>query len=919
MNKFLLYLVFFLIIPSTVHAGITGKIAGKITDQETGEPLPGVNVIIEGTKLGDASNADGHFSINNIPPGEYTVVFSAVGYQKKSFIKVKVSVDFTTRLDVKLSSEVYSTDAVVIEAKAPLIRTDLTSSQTTIDANQIANLPVESVNQILTLQAGVTQGVGGDIHIRGGRSSEISYTINGVSIANPFDNSTTVSIATNAIQELSVISGTFNAEYGNAMSGIVNSITKEGGSKYSGQLAFYTGDHISSKQDPFFNVGDLDMLSNNVTEFTFGGPIPMAEDYVGFFFSGRVDNDKGWLYGVRQHLISDSAYVNPTNPNDIRIARSGDNSVVSMNPSRDISATAKVTLKPFSTLKINFDLVYSKSRYKAYSHDFKYNPDGTLNYYEQGMLNSIEVRHAWDNQTFYSLKGSFNLHNYSSFLFPLLDANNQPVDFEPGMSLAGLHASPAYQPTEKLNTPVEYLFYFGGTSNSHSYEKSNTTLIKFDWASQIHPSHELKFGLQTKMHQLDFEDFSVRRDTTTFRTPTILSIETPYHDYYVKKPYELSAYLQDKMEYESIILNVGLRWDYFNPNSQYSTNVLYPTPKDPDIPASFDKSTLLKDAPGKHQISPRIGISFPITDKGIIHFSYGHFFQMPPFQYLYANSAFKFSYAVGRPLYGNANLNPEKTVTYEIGLQQQLMEDLAFNVTGFFKDVRDLLATQVIRVRGDKTYNKYINKDYGSIKGITFTLTKRRTLQDMLGVTVDYTYQVAEGNDTDPDAFFLDLSSGRQSEKTVIFLPWDQAHTLNTTVSVGETGNWNLSFIGKIGSGLPYTPEIFEKQVYVRTNSGRRPSTFSVDLFAEKTFDFKEYNINLFLKVFNLFDRLNQRIVYLDTGRSDYSLLQTTGGVKAAQELSERIDGVASPDDYFNRPNYYYPPREVRVGASVEF
>ncbi len=919
MNKFLLYLVFFLIIPSTVHAGITGKIAGKITDQETGEPLPGVNVIIEGTKLGDASNADGHFSINNIPPGEYTVVFSAVGYQKKSFIKVKVSVDFTTRLDVKLSSEVYSTDAVVIEAKAPLIRTDLTSSQTTIDANQIANLPVESVNQILTLQAGVTQGVGGDIHIRGGRSSEISYTINGVSIANPFDNSTTVSIATNAIQELSVISGTFNAEYGNAMSGIVNSITKEGGSKYSGQLAFYTGDHISSKQDPFFNVGDLDMLSNNVTEFTFGGPIPMAEDYVGFFFSGRVDNDKGWLYGVRQHLISDSAYVNPTNPNDIRIARSGDNSVVSMNPSRDISATAKVTLKPFSTLKINYDLVYSKSRYKAYSHDFKYNPDGTLNYYEQGMLNSIEVRHAWDNQTFYSLKGSFNLHNYSSFLFPLLDANNQPVDFEPGMSLAGLHASPAYQPTEKLNTPVEYLFYFGGTSNSHSYEKSRTTLIKFDWASQIHPSHELKFGLQTKMHQLDFEDFSVRRDTTTFRTPTILSIETPYHDYYVKKPYELSAYLQDKMEYESIILNVGLRWDYFNPNSQYSTNVLYPTPKDPDIPASFDKSTLLKDAPGKHQISPRIGISFPITDKGIIHFSYGHFFQMPPFQYLYANSAFKFSYAVGRPLYGNANLNPEKTVTYEIGLQQQLMEDLAFNVTGFFKDVRDLLATQVIRVRGDKTYNKYINKDYGSIKGITFTLTKRRTLQDMLGVTVDYTYQVAEGNDTDPDAFFLDLSSGRQSEKTVIFLPWDQAHTLNTTVSVGETGNWNLSFIGKIGSGLPYTPEIFEKQVYVRTNSGRRPSTFSVDLFAEKTFDFKEYNINLFLKVFNLFDRLNQRIVYLDTGRSDYSLLQTTGGVKAAQELSERIDGVASPDDYFNRPNYYYPPREVRVGASVEF
>lgn len=919
MNKFLLILVCALLIPSLTNAGVTGKIAGKVTDQDTGEPLFGVNVIIEGTRMGDATNVDGFYSINNIPPGEYTVIFSAVGYQKKSFVKVKVSVDFTTRLDVKLSSEVFSTDAVIVEAKAPLIRADLTSSQTTIDANQISNLPVESVAQILTLQAGVTQGVGGDIHIRGGRSSEIAYTINGISVANPFDNSATVSIATNAIQELSVISGTFNAEYGNAMSGIVNSITKEGGNRYSGQIAFYTGDHLSSKKDPFFHVDDIDLTSNSVAEFTFGGPVPMAEEYLSFFLSGRVENDRGWLYGVRQHNIWDSAYVNPVNPNDIRIAMSGDNAIVPMNPSRDLSATAKITLKPFPAFKINYDMVYSKSRYKSYSHDFKYNPDGTPTSYERGILNSLEARHAWDHKTYYSVKASYNLHNYSSFLFPLLDASGNPVDFEPGMSLQGLYASPWYQPTEKLSTPLEYLFLFGGTSNGHSYEKSQTYMAKFDFASQVHQSHEIKFGLQVKQHRLDYEDFTVRRDTSVFRVPTILSIETPYHDYYVKEPFEFSAYLQDKMEYESIILNIGLRYDYFAPNSQYSTNILFPTPKDPDIPPNLDKNTLLKDAPGKHQLSPRIGISFPITDKGIIHFSYGHFFQMPPFQFMYTNSAFKFSYAVGRPLYGNANLNPEKTVTYEIGLQQQLMEDLAFNVTGFFKDVRDLLATQVIRVRGDKTYNKYVNKDYGSIKGITFTLTKRRTLQDMLGVTLDYTYQVAEGNDVDADAFFLDLSSGRQSEKVVIFLPWDQTHTLNTTVSVGESNNWNMSFIGKINSGLPYTPQIFEKQVLVRTNSGRRPIRFSVDMFAEKTFDFGSYRISAFLKVFNLFDRLNERIVFLDTGRSDYTLLQTTGGVKAAQALSERLAGVHSPDDYFNRPNYYYAPREVRIGASVEF
>jgi len=264
-------------------------------------------------------------------------------------------------------------------------------------------------------------------------------------------------------------------------------------------------------------------------------------------------------------------------------------------------------------------------------------------------------------------------------------------------------------------------------------------------------------------------------------------------------------------------------------------------------------------------------------------------------------------------------LNPEKTVTYELGLQQQLFEDLAFNVTGFFKDIRDLLATQVIRVSGDRTYQKYVNKDYGSVKGITFTLTKRRTAQDMLGISVDYTYQTAEGNDNDPDAFFLDISSGRQAENVVIYLPWDQTHTLNTTISFGNPDDWNISLIGRLGTGLPYTPEIFETQISVKTNSGRRPSTARVDLLAEKIFKIYEYNLSIFLKVYNLFDTLNERFVYLDTGRAGYSLFQTTGGTKTTQDLSEKIPGVHSPNEYYQRPNYYYPPREVSLGFSFEF
>ena len=354
-------------------------------------------------------------------------------------------------------------------------------------------------------------------------------------------------------------------------------------------------------------------------------------------------------------------------------------------------------------------------------------------------------------------------------------------------------------------------------------------------------------------------------------------------------------------------------------DSKYSTDVFNPSPKNPNISPLVDKTKLLADAPAKHQVSPRVGVSFPITDKGIIHFSYGHFFQMPPFAYLYTNPNFEYSFASGSPVFGNADLNPEKTVTYELGLQQQLLEDLAFNVTGFYKDVRDLLALQQIRISEDETYFKYVNKDYSNVKGITISLTKRKTRQSIFGVTLDYTFQVAEGNDVDADAFFLDLSSGRQSEKIPVFLGWDQSHTLNGTITVGESNDWNVSLIGRFGTGLPYTPLITGKQIYLRTNSERRPTQTNVDLLAEKSFNIEGLSLTVFLKVFNLFDVLNERLIYTDTGRATYTLLTSQGSAQATDKIADNVPGVHSAKEYFVQPQFYLPPREVKLGFSLEF
>jgi outer membrane receptor protein involved in Fe transport len=902
------FLILSLILTLTVNfnlfGGITGKIAGKVTDAETGEALIGINVLIEGTSLGAATNVDGNYIINNVEPGTYTLIFSGVGYQKKIVTNVKVSSDFTTRIDIQLSTEAIGLETIIVEATRPLVRKDLTSSHTVIDNTQIESLPVESVDQLLALQAGITKGAGGELHIRGGRSTEIAYNVNGVSSVNPYDYGRTVQISTNAIQELSVVSGTFNAEYGNALSGIVNAITKEGGAKYIGSLSYYTGDYLSSHKNIFMNIGSVSPVNNQVLEGTLGGPVPLTNNIVSFFFSGRYNDDKGYYYGQRQHTIYDSVYRNPNNPSDITLSLTGDNAYVPMNPSKDLNLTGKFTFKPLTTLKINYDIVYSNSDYKSYNHELKYNPDANYNRYEWGLINSLEIRQTIGTNTFYSLKGAYNIYDFKRYLFPLLDASGKEVNFKPGMDLSNLTPDPRYQPSHKSFKLTPYTFLSGGTQNEHFYQRSNSTEIKFDITSQVSNEHEVKFGLRGKYDILDYHYFTILRDTTNYKNPTIPPLNSLYHDLYSREPFQFSGYIQDKMEYTNMILNVGLRFDYLNPKAKYAPDIFKPTSN-------------LEQAKAKSIFSPRLGISFPITDQGIIHFSYGHFYQLPPFRYLYTNPDFKNTGST--PTYGNANLNPEKTVTYEMGLQQQLSETIAFNITGFYKDVRDLLALQEIRISTSETYFKYVNKDYANIKGITFSLTKRKLPDDLFGATLDYTFQFAEGNETGSSAFFLDLSSGRQSEKIPVPLNWDQNHTLNGSITFGNYKDWVVTLVGSISTGLPYTPVLMEQNIYLRSNSERKPLSMNVDLLFEKSFNFEVVVATLFVKVFNLFDTLNERFVYDDTGRATYTLESTKGGPQETNRLSQRIPGLKSADEYFVRPNYYSAPREVRLGLSLEF
>jgi outer membrane receptor protein involved in Fe transport len=873
-----------LLFPLVLFSGTTGKIAGKITDEKTGEPIVGASILLIGTQTGMASDLEGSYVISNISPGTYSLSVSVVGYRKKIVQNVQVNSDFTMRIDVKMSSEEVNLDAVVVTAERPLIRTDLTSSHTAVDAAQIRALPVESVTALLTTQAGVIQDAGGALHFRGGRSDEISFTVNGVSTNNPFTNVNSLSIATNAIQELSVVQGTFNAEYGNALSGVVETGLKEGGEKYAGQISFYTGDKVSTHDNIFMHVRTIDPLSHTITEGTLGGPVPLTGSALTFFVSARYENDRGWLYGIKEFSPND--LPNFTTDNWV-LQRTGDGSLAPMNTDASLSATNRITYKLSQTSKLNYDFIFNQARYKNYSQAFKYNPDATYNNYENDVFHALEFSDWVGTKVFYRLKGSYGRNIYQQYRYrDLVDEH--------------------YAPTQNLIRPVPTGFYFGGSQNGRYEQNAENFALKFDATAQLSRSQELKLGAEAKFPQMQLLSFTVLKDTASNKVASIPLSTEPTFDSYARFPKQFSAYMQDKMEYESIVINMGLRYDYFISNAAYFLDV-------------YDPQGARAMAKAKQMVSPRFGISYPITDKGIIHFSYGHFYQMPQLRRLYENPDFKFQSDISTTTFGYANLNPQKTVTYEMGLQQQVSDNMAFNVTGFYKDVRDLFAVQTIRISGEKSFSVYVNKDYANIKGFTFSLTKRRTATDMLSLTLDYTYQISEGNDVSADAFFIDKSSGRESEKVIVPLDWDQTNTLNATVSIGKPNDWTVSLIGRLGTGLPYTPLSSDNGVILQRNSSYKPTQYSVDMLAQKELEISGLNLVVFLKVFNLLDRLNEVNVFDDTGRATYTLAIARGEGAAVDQHIGLVDGVHPMSEYFTNPGNYSDPREVLVGVSLNF
>ena len=898
MRKFPLYIfTVIVILPTLVFAGTSGKITGRITDESTGRPLPGANIIIEGTTMGAAADANGYYFIINVPPGTYVLKASMMGYTPMVKTNVVVNIDLTTRVNFKLSPTVLeAAKPITVVATRPMVELDVTSGSARISSREINELPSEEFHDILVKKAGITTGPGGEMHIRGGRSDEVVYMVDGVPIINPFTHEIAAYVPNNLIQQMEVVSGTFNAEYGNAMSGVVNIVTKEGGNKLAGTISAYAGDYLSNHTNIFWNIDDFNPFGiSNFSPFdtrfnmkgisnlegTFSGPIPFKNfrDKFNFFIAGKLLKDEGWLWGIRKYLTSDVADV--ILPLDSDTTAHGDNKFVPMNPNIERAIDSKLRFKITPSIKLAWAHFWRKRNYKLYSHTYTYNPDALYNRYIRSTQDIITFTHAISNNIFYNVGISYSFYNYEYYLYK-----------DPG--------DPRYYWDTRYYSGIRY--NRGGCPHGWFRRNSSTITSKFDITSQVNNTNLVKMGIEAKLHDLYY--YYMWIEPASPYKPT-----HPLNwDEYRRYPREASAYIQDKIEFKYMVINVGIRFDYFDPRaevpiSDQDVRVISPGNLNPP-PAKTRPATV------KTKLSPRLGIAHPISDRGMIYFSYGHFFQMPTMGYLYANPEFEVRSQHNITTMGNADLKPQKTVIYEVGFKQQITNDVAFDLTAYYKDIRDLLTTRKTSANppvDTDIYFKYINQDYGYVRGVTFALRKQPT--HYLSASLDYTYQIAEANNSYPTTVYASQSGNVNIKRPnqVVPLHWDQRHTVNATVTLSDPGKWGISLIGSYGSGRPYTPTDAGGVRIGDEYSARKPAQYNFDLRAHIDYRIGSYKYSLFVKVYNLFDRLNENYVYNDTGRAGYT------------HIYDRYGGGLVDPGYSLRPNYYSRPRSVRFGITVSF
>jgi len=916
------------IITNQALAGETGRIKGKVTDAKTGEPLIGANVMVEGTMLGAATDVNGEYLITNVPAGKQTLVISYVGYQSQRRTDVLVIVDQTITEDFKLTPATVEMGVVEIKAKREaIVRTDPTTSRY-MTTEEFAKMPVATLADIIRLQAGIVTSPAYGQHLRGGRPDEVMYYVDGVATSDPLFGYQAARVNPEATAEVVVISGGFDAEYGEAMSGIIQVITKEGREYTQGRVRWVT-DEIFPEP---LNFGD------NRFEVSLGGPV--------------LD-----LIALRYFLSGELYFADDYNPMRYKLPHQN---------RQDYKLTAKLTysIPAGQGLKLTADGYIAREQYELYPYDrenenhlgFKYNLNHFLSRRERVKKLNFSANHMLNKSTVYTLRLSYfgnermigvrDLEreaverNYSQrFWEDYIFKAEDTVRKDPTVIF---HPMPGYIEQSKSNTNnpwgVYNLFYGYGDYRYFQLHWADVMTFKGDITHNVGKVHEFKAGGELRQNYLHRRYNSLPWDPN------------PFVDLYDVRPVGAALFVQDRMDFEDLVVRIGLRLDYLDPMAYKRAN-----------PGNIEDTSMVR-ASIKYKFSPRVGISFPVTTKTKFRFSYGHFFQTPAYHFLYDNIS-SAAYARGNQIIGNVDLRAQQTIAYELGIEQQVGDIGVFDATAYYKDVFDLMGVRY-QPAVPMGYYPIVNEEYGNIRG--FEVGFQKLESHYWTARLSYGLSIARGTASyayewyyDRYRYGVDPVTGEELEppRRDYALEFDERHNAKLSFGFDFPADFNfiplrlfnLSVLLNYGSGLPYSPREVGRlnagRLTAERNSARMPPRFVVDLNAAKYVNFGKMKFGVTCVVTNLLATEVVQWVYGHTGRPDddgyivsYSpanwvldpdvTLLNSSKYNPVRDLNhdgyitdseEYISYKMAYLDFVNNPANYGAPRQIKVGVVFEF
>ncbi len=1011
------------------EASTGGKIAGVVKDAATGDGLPHANIVVVDTKLGSTADEKGRFFILNVPAGTYTLKATYIGYADYTVEDVRVSADLTTNIAVELTSSDIQVEEVVIRAERPIIDKTATNAVRIIDAEDLDILPLRGVSSVISLQTGVVNDEG-TLHIRGSRGDEIGYYVEGASVRNVVTGASAVGLIDEALEEIQLQAGGFNAEYGGANAGIILQELRTGGSAWDFEI-MSESDNFTSDYEQRFGTYSYGYFNQVITA---GGPVA-GNQRIRAFLAGQRSGIGSWptywsgftfenledtgLRGGRRHWSEDEeGNLVPDQIEQLEIKPG------------NIPHTSSEAVIFNGTLLLDYYPVQLRLTSLYSDGHSEINPTPIRNVFNTRRLNESEsssnlvnakLTHLLDKSMFYELNVSLYKQNRESY-DPLFKDRWWVYNDSVAVQRA-LEGTGEYTPyTQQGSGPRPY------DLAGFPFNRPGTRTTSYGTSSDGYWGLAGSWTKQTDIHQLkagfDYQNWTSRRYGISLRSirsgiaNTYPELDAVYDRYYndeiseaeildaliakaetlddgdgskqdlirllrstsasdffghdefgretdgdgleaPRQPTVAATFIQDKVEYNDLIINAGLRLDYFDADSWRFKDPAAPV-RDPEN-YTIDLASMEK-TPTYTDISPRLGMSFPVSDLTVFHVQYGRFSQMPAMRSMYAGGA-RLALELGGQNYIRYptayDIEPMRTTQYEIGFERQFSESASFDVTGFYRDIKGQIQLRKQQLSASAVdagaYVFLQNGDFATTKGIEFQFKLRRvnnlrtelnyTLSDARG-TGSYTGSAISGvenetnlptiispldfNETHRGSIFLDYRYPDNEPNPILrslganlLMSFTSGHSFTlVTGSIGQRGPENA---GVLDSFDPRSRKPLES-----INRSTTPWTFETNLRIDKGFSLLGLNAKVYSRIINLFNRKNVLNVYNRTGSDkddgfltnpelSQQIVEASGGQQYVQ-LYEAINLVNRQAYWANEGgDIYDAPRQIRFGLQLGF